>query len=82
MPWASNHHNLYVRNLKNGEDFVHLAQAGNDWTENHLVTSRHVDIISGSASTAFSRTNCGELSTTSRFFSHARDFSATIQSGA
>ena len=24
---SGNHHNLYVRNAKNGEDFVHLAQA-------------------------------------------------------
>jgi ABC-type nitrate/sulfonate/bicarbonate transport system substrate-binding protein len=29
---------LYVRNAKNGEDFVHLAQATNNWTENRLVT--------------------------------------------
>jgi ABC-type nitrate/sulfonate/bicarbonate transport system substrate-binding protein len=36
---SGNHHNLYVRNAKNGEDFVHLAQAGNDWTENHLVVA-------------------------------------------
>jgi ABC-type nitrate/sulfonate/bicarbonate transport system substrate-binding protein len=34
---SGNHHNLYVRNAKDGADFVHLAQAGNDWTENHLV---------------------------------------------
>ena len=33
---SGNHHNLYVRNTK-GEDFVHLAQAGNNWTENRLV---------------------------------------------
>jgi len=26
-----------VRNAKNGEDFVHLAQAANNWTENKLV---------------------------------------------
>lgn len=36
---SGNHHNLYVRNAKNGEDFVHLAQAGNDWTENRLVAA-------------------------------------------
>jgi ABC-type nitrate/sulfonate/bicarbonate transport system substrate-binding protein len=36
---SGNHHNLYVRNAKNGEDFVHLAQATNDWTENKLVVS-------------------------------------------
>jgi NitT/TauT family transport system substrate-binding protein len=34
---SGNHHNLYVRNAKNGEDFVHLAQATNDWTENKIV---------------------------------------------
>lgn len=25
---SGNHHNLYARNAKNGEDFVHLAQPG------------------------------------------------------
>jgi ABC-type nitrate/sulfonate/bicarbonate transport system substrate-binding protein len=39
---SGNHHNLYVRNAKDGEDFVHLAQAGNDWTENHLVLARGI----------------------------------------
>jgi NitT/TauT family transport system substrate-binding protein len=34
---SGNHHNLYVRNAKNGEDFVHLAQPTNNWTENKLV---------------------------------------------
>jgi sulfonate transport system substrate-binding protein len=34
---SGNHHNLYARNAKNGEDFVHLAQATNNWTENKLV---------------------------------------------
>jgi len=34
---SGNHHNLYARNAKDGDDFVHLAQAGNDWTENRLV---------------------------------------------
>lgn len=34
---SGNHHNLYVRNAVNGEDFVHLAQATNNWTENKLV---------------------------------------------
>ena len=34
---SGNHHNLYVRNFKNGEDFVHLAQATNNWTENKLI---------------------------------------------
>lgn len=37
---SGNHHNLYVRNAKNGEDFVHLAQATNNWTENKLVVSK------------------------------------------
>lgn len=35
---SGNHHNLYIRNAK-GEDFVHLAQAGNYWTENRLVVA-------------------------------------------
>ena len=34
---SGNHHNLYVRNAANGEDFVHLAQATNNWTENKLI---------------------------------------------
>lgn len=36
---SGNHHNLYIRNAKNGEDFVHLAQATNNWTENKLVVA-------------------------------------------
>jgi ABC-type nitrate/sulfonate/bicarbonate transport system substrate-binding protein len=36
---SGNHHNLYVRNAKNGDDFVHLAQATNNWTENKLVVT-------------------------------------------
>lgn len=36
---SGNHHNLYLRNAKNGEDFVHLAQATNNWTENKLVVT-------------------------------------------
>lgn len=39
---SGNHHNLYARNAKNGEDFVHLAQAANNWTENKLVTRRPI----------------------------------------
>src|SRR2546427_11646838 len=39
---SGNHHNLYVRNAKNGEDFVHLAQATNNWTENKLVVSHDI----------------------------------------
>ena len=38
---SGNHHNLYVRNA-NGEDFVHLAQAGNNWTENRLVVANGI----------------------------------------
>jgi ABC-type nitrate/sulfonate/bicarbonate transport system substrate-binding protein len=34
---SGNHHNLYIRNCKYGDDFVHLAQATNNWTENKLV---------------------------------------------
>jgi ABC-type nitrate/sulfonate/bicarbonate transport system substrate-binding protein len=36
---SGNHHNLYVRNAKNREDFVHLFQAANNWTENRMVVS-------------------------------------------
>lgn len=36
---SGNHHNLYARRAKNHEDFVHLAQLGNLWTENHLIVS-------------------------------------------
>jgi ABC-type nitrate/sulfonate/bicarbonate transport system substrate-binding protein len=39
---SGNHHNLYVRNAKNGEDFVHLAQATNNWTENKLVVAKGI----------------------------------------
>ena len=38
---SGNHHNLYVRNAR-GEDFVHLAQAGNNWTENRLVVAHDI----------------------------------------
>jgi ABC-type nitrate/sulfonate/bicarbonate transport system substrate-binding protein len=41
---SGNHHNLYVRNAK-GEDFVHLAQAGNSWTENRLVVARGIRAV-------------------------------------
>lgn len=34
---SGNHHNLYVKNAKEGEDFVHLAQAMNNWTDNKMV---------------------------------------------
>ncbi|MGH7829037.1 MAG: ABC transporter substrate-binding protein, partial [Candidatus Binatia bacterium] len=33
---SGNHHNLYARRAKN-EDFIHLGQLGNLWTENHLI---------------------------------------------
>jgi ABC-type nitrate/sulfonate/bicarbonate transport system substrate-binding protein len=42
---SGNHHNLYVRNAKNGEDFVHLAQATNNWTENKLVVTKGIQSI-------------------------------------
>jgi ABC-type nitrate/sulfonate/bicarbonate transport system substrate-binding protein len=42
---SGNHHNLYVRNAKNGEDFVHLAQATNNWTENKLVVAKGIRSI-------------------------------------
>jgi ABC-type nitrate/sulfonate/bicarbonate transport system substrate-binding protein len=41
---SGNHHNLYARNA-NGEDFVHLAQAANNWTENRLVVTDHIHSI-------------------------------------
>jgi ABC-type nitrate/sulfonate/bicarbonate transport system substrate-binding protein len=39
---SGNHHNLYVRNAKHGDDFVHLAQAANNWTENKLVVGQGI----------------------------------------
>jgi NitT/TauT family transport system substrate-binding protein len=36
---SGNHHNLYARRAKNNEDFVHLAQLGNRWTENHMIAT-------------------------------------------
>lgn len=42
---SGNHHNLYVRNANYGEDFVHLAQAGNDWTENRLVATGDIGSV-------------------------------------
>lgn len=36
---SGNHHNLYARRAKNREDFVHLAQVGNNWTENRMVVA-------------------------------------------
>jgi len=42
---SGNHHNLYVRNAKNGDDFVHLAQATNNWTENKLVVTKGIRSI-------------------------------------
>jgi ABC-type nitrate/sulfonate/bicarbonate transport system substrate-binding protein len=36
---SGNHHNLYARRAKNNEDFVHLAQLGNRWTENHMIAN-------------------------------------------
>lgn len=42
---SGNHHNLYVRNATKGEDFVHLAQAANNWTENKLVVSPELQSV-------------------------------------
>ena len=42
---SGNHHNLYVRNARNGEDFVHLAQPTNNWTENKLVVRAGVHSV-------------------------------------
>lgn len=36
---SGNHHNLYARKAKNQEDFVHLAQVANNWTENRMVVA-------------------------------------------
>ena len=41
---SGNHHNLYARNAM-GADFVHLAQAGNNWTENRLVAANAVGSV-------------------------------------
>ena len=41
---SGNHHNLYVRNAM-GEDFVHLAQAANNWTENRLVAGHRIGSV-------------------------------------
>jgi len=52
---SGNHHNLYVRNARNGEDFVHLAQPTNNWTENKLVVKpgiRSVQDLKGKKITA------------------------------
>jgi ABC-type nitrate/sulfonate/bicarbonate transport system substrate-binding protein len=38
---SGNHHNLYERNAR-GEDFVHLAQAANTWTDNFLVVKNSI----------------------------------------
>jgi len=40
---SGNHHNLYARRAKNAEDFVHLAQAANNWTDNKMVASDGVE---------------------------------------
>jgi uncharacterized membrane protein/ABC-type nitrate/sulfonate/bicarbonate transport system substrate-binding protein len=42
---SGNHHNLYVRNARNGEDFVHLAQPTNNWTENKLVVTDEIGSV-------------------------------------
>ena len=41
---SGNHHNLYIRNAR-GEDFVHLAQATNNWTENKLVVAPEIQSL-------------------------------------
>jgi ABC-type nitrate/sulfonate/bicarbonate transport system substrate-binding protein len=41
---SGNHHNLYVRNAL-GEDFVHLAQAANNWTENRFVAADRIGSV-------------------------------------
>lgn len=44
---SGNHHNLYVRNANNGEDFVHLAQPTNNWTENKIIVRPGIDSVQG-----------------------------------
>jgi len=38
---SGNHHNLYAKKAK-GEDFVHLAQLANDWTDDRMVVSNGI----------------------------------------
>ena len=42
---SGNHHSLYVRNARYGEDFVHLAQPTNNWTENKLIVRTSIDSV-------------------------------------
>jgi ABC-type nitrate/sulfonate/bicarbonate transport system substrate-binding protein len=42
---SGNHHNLYARKAKNQEDFVHLAQLGNLWTDNHMVVGDSIKTV-------------------------------------
>jgi NitT/TauT family transport system substrate-binding protein len=39
---SGNHHNLYAHRAKNNDDFVHLAQLGNRWTENHMIVTDQI----------------------------------------
>ncbi len=39
---SGNHHNLYIRRVRNNEDFIHLAQVGNLWTENRMIVTDSV----------------------------------------
>ena len=41
---SGNHHNLYARNAK-GEDFVHLAQAANTWTDNLIMIQNGIQSV-------------------------------------
>jgi len=41
---SGNHHNLYARRARN-EDFVHLGQLGNLWTENHVIVKDSIRIV-------------------------------------
>jgi len=41
---SGNHHNLYARNAS-GEDFLHLAQAANTWTDNFMVVSNGIKSV-------------------------------------
>lgn len=44
---SGNHHNLYARIAKNHENFIHLAQVGNLWTENRMVVADSIRDVQG-----------------------------------
>ena len=42
---SGNHHNLYGPRAKSQADFVHLAQLGNLWTDNHMVVNGSIRTV-------------------------------------